>query len=92
MTTITMGTMTSQMIPHQSRLYIMNLLVVFAPSVAHIPLPLTRCSPSSILEALASSFKCVELDNPEESIVLPIAFGVNELFFPGDLGSSSSEY
>ena len=56
MTTIRIGTMTSQMIPHQSRLYIMNLFVVLAPRVAHMPLPLTRCSPSSSWIAL-DSFK-----------------------------------
>ena len=80
MTTMMIGTMTSQIMPHQSRLYMINLLVVLAPNVVHIPLPLTRFSPSSVT---LDSFNTPVLYRSEFelSMVFPIAFG-KEFYAP----------
>ena len=79
------GTITSHMIPHQSRRYMINLLVVLAPKVVHIPLPLTRFSPSSCsFEVIESLFRI--LASAETSTVFPIALGNDALF------SSNSDY
>ena len=75
MITMRIGTITSQMIPHQSRLYMMKRLVVVAPRVTHIPLPLTKYS-SSLASWTAVAFDFVKPSETfEASKEFPIAFG-----------------